>query len=54
MENNDNFNQNFYNQETEFNEKYSNEIHMHKIMRGTKKCDIIIQGLLFKSIIKYK
>lgn len=48
MENDNNFNQDFYNPEIEFNEKYSSEIHMHKIMRGTRKCDIIIQGLIFK------
>jgi len=43
------FNQQFYNPEIELNEKYSNEIHMHRVSRGTRKSDIIIQGLIFKS-----
>lgn len=45
----DKFNSQFYNPETELEEKYSNEIHMHKVKRGTKKHDIIIQGLQFKT-----
>ena len=49
MEDNCNFNQSFYNPETELDEKHSNEIHMHKIMRSVKKSTIIIQGLIFKT-----
>ena len=45
----DNFNQTFYNPETELNEKYSNEIHMHRVSRGARKCDVIVQGLTFKT-----
>lgn len=44
----DNFNQEFYNPETELDNKYSNEIHLHRISRGTRKSDIIIQGLVFE------
>jgi translation initiation factor 1 (eIF-1/SUI1) len=44
----DEFNQEFYNPENELEEKYSNEIHMHRVSRGARKCDIIIQGLVFK------
>jgi len=43
------FNDQFYNPEKELDDKYSNEIHMHKIMRGTRKSDVIIQGLIFSS-----
>lgn len=47
------FDQNFYNPETELNDKYLNEITMHKITRN--KCfDIIIQGLIFKTDAEYK
>ena len=45
----DNFNEEFYNPESELNDKYSNEIHMHRISRGARKSDIIIQGLVFKT-----
>lgn len=45
----DGFEQEFYNPENELNEKYSNTIHMHRVSRGTKKCDTIIQGLIFSS-----
>jgi translation initiation factor 1 (eIF-1/SUI1) len=45
----DNFNQQFYNPEIELDEKYSNEIHMHRVSRGTRKSDVIIQGLIFKT-----
>jgi len=45
----DSFNNEFYNPETELDEKYSNEIHMHRINRGAKKSDVIIQELSFKS-----
>jgi len=45
----DNFNQDFYNPETELDEKYSNTIHMHRVNRGARKCDVIIQGLTFKT-----
>ena len=44
-----NFDNEFYNPENELNEKYSNEIHMHRINRGARKSDVIIQGLLFKT-----
>lgn len=44
-----NFDNEFYNPENELNEKYSNEICMHRINRGARKSDIIIQGLLFKT-----
>jgi hypothetical protein len=46
---NTNFDDGFYNPETELNDKYSNEIHMHRINRGTRKHDIIITGLIFNS-----
>lgn len=45
----DSFNNEFYNPETELDEKYSNEIHMHRINRGARKSDVIIQGLSFKT-----
>lgn len=45
----DNFGESFYNPETELDEKYLNEIHMHRVNRGAKKHDIIIQGLIFKT-----
>ena len=45
----DNFDNEFYNPENELNEKYSNEIHMHRINRGARKSDVIIQGLTFKT-----
>ena len=45
----DNFDKKFYNPETELDEKYSNEIHMHRINRGARKSDVIIQGLSFKT-----
>ncbi len=44
----DNFEQ-FYNPETETNNNYSNEIHLHRVSRGTRKCDVIVQGLFFKT-----
>ena len=50
----DNFDQEFYNPENELNEKYSNTIHMHRVSRGTRKCDTIIQGLIFDSAEKSK
>lgn len=43
------FSDTFYNPETELDEKYSNEIHMHRVNRGARKHDIIIQGLNFKT-----
>lgn len=43
------FNDGFYNPETELDDKYSNEIHMHRVNRGARKHDIIIQGLVFNS-----
>ena len=46
----DNFENQFYNPEKELDNKYLNEIHMHKIMRGTRKSDVIIQGLIFESL----
>ncbi len=49
MDNLNNFDNQFYNPENELNEKYSNEIHMHRINRGARKSDVIIQGLLFKT-----
>ena len=45
----DNFGEEFYNPETELENKYSNEIHLHRVSRGTRKCDVIVQGLIFKS-----
>lgn len=45
----DDFSDTFYNPETELDEKYSNEIHMHRVNRGARKHDIIIQGLNFKT-----
>lgn len=45
----DEFNNEFYNPETELEDKYSNEIHLHRVSRGTRKCDIIIKGLIFKT-----
>jgi len=45
----DNFEDKFYNPETELEEKYSNEIHLHRVSRGTRKCDVIVQGLVFKN-----
>lgn len=45
----DKFDNEFYNPETELDEKYSNEIHMHRINRGARKSDVIIQGLSFKT-----
>lgn len=47
--NTDSFNNEFYNPENELNDKYSNEIHMHRVNRGARKSDVIIQGLIFKS-----
>ena len=44
---NNEFNNGFYNPENELNEKYSNEIHMHRVNRGARKSDVIIQGLIF-------
>jgi len=49
-----NFDQQFYNPETDLDEKYSNEIHMHRVNRGARKHDIIIQGLLFKTTEEIK
>ena len=46
----DNFGEQFYNPEKELDDKYLNEIHMHKIMRGARKSDVIVQGLVFASI----
>jgi translation initiation factor 1 (eIF-1/SUI1) len=45
----DKFDNTFYKPETELDEKYANEIHMHRINRGTRKSDVIIQGLSFKT-----
>lgn len=45
----DNFGEDFYNPETDLENKYSNEIHLHRVSRGTRKCDVIIQGLIFKN-----
>ena len=45
----DNFGEQFYNPETELENKYSNEIHLHRVSRGTRKCDVIVQGLIFKN-----
>jgi translation initiation factor 1 (eIF-1/SUI1) len=43
----DNFGEEFYKPETELENKYSNEIHLHRVSRGTRKCDVIVQGLVF-------
>ena len=40
---------NFYNPETELNLNYDKEIIMHKQLRKSKKCDTIIQGLIFNT-----
>ena len=45
----DNFSNTFYNAETELNLNYDNEIIIHKQLRGSKKCDTIIQGLIFNT-----
>ena len=45
----DNFDNEFYNPEKELDNKYSNEIHMHRVNRGARKSDVIVQGLIFKS-----
>lgn len=45
----DNFGEQFYNPETELENKFSNEIHLHRVSRGTRKCDVIVQGLIFKN-----
>ena len=49
MEDNLNDFDDFYNPENELNEKQLNEIHIHRVNRGTRKSDIIIQGLIFKT-----
>ena len=38
----------FYNPNSELDEGCFNEIHLHRVSRGTRKCDVIIQGLIFK------
>lgn len=43
------WNNNFYNPENELETKYSNTIHMHKVMRNGKKSNIIVQGLVFSN-----
>jgi|688.fasta_scaffold801397_2 translation initiation factor 1 (eIF-1/SUI1) len=43
------FEDKFYNPETELDDKYSNEIHLHRISRGARKSDVIVQGLVFKT-----
>jgi len=45
-----NFDNVFYNPETELNNKYSNEIHLHRVSRNARKCTVIVQGLVFESI----
>lgn len=45
-----NFVNEFYNPETELENKYSNEIHMHRISRNARKCTIVVQGLVFESV----
>lgn len=47
MESN-NFNEEFYNPETELDQKYSSKITMYKVVRG-RKSDIIIKGLILKT-----
>lgn len=49
-----NFENKFYNPESELENKYSNEVHLHRISRNTKKCTIVIQGLIFDSVEKSK
>ena len=49
-----NFANEFYNPETELNDKYSNEIHLHRVSRNAKKCTVIIQGLVIIPIEKSK
>ena len=43
-----NFNEGFYNPETELDQKYSSKITMYKVVRG-RKSDIIIKGLILKT-----
>jgi len=45
----DNSNNTFYNPENDLDQKYSNEIHMHRVNRGARKSDVIIKGLVFKT-----
>ena len=42
-----NLNFNFYNPENDLITKFNKDIHIHKNMRGTKKCTTIISGLYF-------
>lgn len=39
----------FFNPEKELDMNYDNQIHIHKHQRGTRKCDTIIQGLIFSN-----
>lgn len=50
----DNFVNQFYNPETELENKYSNEVHLHRISRNARKCTIVVQGLIFDSVEKSK
>lgn len=50
----DNFGEEFYNPETELENKYSNEIHLHRVSRNARKCTVIVQGLVFESTEKSK
>lgn len=45
----DELNFNFYNPENELSVKFDNDIHIHKQMRGAKKCITIINGLNFNT-----
>jgi len=48
-----NFNEEFYNPETELDEKYLSKITIYKVVRG-RKSDIIIKGLVLKTIEENK
>ena len=54
VKNMNNFTDEFYNPERDLDNNYSNEIHLHRVSRNTKKCNVIIQGLVFESVEKSK
>lgn len=50
----DYFENQFYNPETELDNKYSNEVHLHRISRNARKCTVVVQGLIFDKVEKSK
>ena len=50
----DDFGNQFYNPETELDNKYSNEVHLHRISRNARKCTVVVQGLVFDTVEKSK